>query len=82
VDDTASSEAGYEDAQLAIAERVVLAAVVQKLRAAALMLEGHWRELPSDEAVTEAGVIAARASEMLESVFEGRVAVRGQRGES
>lgn len=76
------SEGGDEGAQLAVAERVVLAAAAQKLRDAALMIEGDWHQLPSDEVVTGAGVMAADATGLLESVFAGRVAARGQGGES
>ena len=52
-------------------ERAVRQAAAGKMRAAAALIEGG--ELPSDEALTDAGVLCADAGSLVESVYDERL---------
>ena len=53
-------------------ERAVLRAAAEKLRAAAALIDGGT--LPSDESLTDAGVLCADVGTLLESIYDERLA--------
>ena len=59
------------DQERQVLERATLLAAIQKMRAAVELIE--TRELPTDEAVTDAGVLCAGAGTLLELVFDARL---------
>ena len=53
-------------------EQTLLRAAAEKMRAAADLIDGGT--LPSDEGLTDAGVLCADAGSLIESVYDERVA--------
>lgn len=53
-------------------ERALLRLAAKKMRAAADLIDGG--ELPSDEALTDAGVLCADAGSLVEAVYDDRLA--------
>lgn len=57
-------------------ERALLRAAAEKMRAAAALIDGG--ALPSDESLTDAGVLCADVGTLLESVYDERLEVRAE----
>lgn len=57
-------------------ERALLQAAAEKMRTAADLID--VRDLPSDAVVGDAGVLCADAGTLLESLYDERLAARGQ----
>lgn len=57
-------------------ERAVFQAAAEKMRAAAALIEGG--KLPSDEVLTDAGVLCADVGTLLESVYDERLEARAK----
>lgn len=55
-------------------ERALLQAAAEKMRAAAALIDDGM--LPSDEALTDAGVLCADVGTLLESVYDERLQAR------
>jgi len=57
-------------------ERALLRAAAEKMRTAAALIDGGT--LPSDESLTDAGVLCADVGTLLESVYDERLEVRAE----